>query len=746
MVKKRISKKTNDTFVVIGLVLVFLSILFLSSFFINIERDASLFTLIRNLFGYSTIFTTFFLFNLGLKFIGIKYPLNSLSSIIAQFFLLFLIPATLLSFSVGDREILRETEEAFQSGGYVGYFIIVNIFGETFPINPLIRLLVFIGVILLSPVALSIGINKIIQTITRIGKILLNLFVELNNQEDSNKKGDHNVEDLEASTFGDFNKYIKYKDNQKEVKNDISQIEKEERSKSKEYSKPDLGVDVTEVSIGEKGLNLDSTRYPNWKLPPLSLLIPFKKSNKNEPMIVQNSKVIEQTLMSFGIEAKVVETYVGPSIVQYALNLPLGTKVEKVINLSANLALALGVDSKAIRIDSIIDTTYLGIEVPRTTREMVRIKEIMGSSIMQNSNYILPVPIGIDITGNYLIADIQKMPHLLIAGATGSGKSVLTNGFITSLIMNKTPDELRLILIDPKQVEFMDYNGIAHLLHPVITEMDKAVNALKWAVKEMEKRYSILAEHQVRNIEGYNKKLGFSAMPYIVIVIDEMADMMMTTNKVDSEVAIVRLAQKARAVGIHLVLATQRPSVNVITGIIKANIPGRIAMSVTSSTDSRVIIDRIGAESLMGKGDLLYKAPDKTKALRLQCANVEQEEIIRVVEFIKQQAPEVEYIPEITEKQGNNGLDESTSDENNLLISNNSLLEQAIRIVVQSKKGSSSYLQRRLGIGFNRAANLLDQLEELGVVGPANGSKPREVLVHDADQFIADLKQTKSFY
>jgi S-DNA-T family DNA segregation ATPase FtsK/SpoIIIE len=222
--------------------------------------------------------------------------------------------------------------------------------------------------------------------------------------------------------------------------------------------------------------------------------------------------------------------------------------------------------------------------------------------------------------------------------------------------------------------------------------------------------------------------------------------MMMTTNKVDSEVAIVRLAQKARAVGIHLVLATQRPSVNVITGIIKANIPGRIAMSVTSSTDSRVIIDRIGAESLMGKGDLLYKAPDKTKALRLQCANVEQEEIIRVVEFIKQQAPEVEYIPEITEKQGNNGLDESTSDENNLLISNNSLLEQAIRIVVQSKKGSSSYLQRRLGIGFNRAANLLDQLEELGVVGPANGSKPREVLVHDADQFIADLKQTKSFY
>jgi S-DNA-T family DNA segregation ATPase FtsK/SpoIIIE len=356
---------------------------------------------------------------------------------------------------------------------------------------------------------------------------------------------------------------------------------------------------------------------------------------------------------------------------------------------------------------------------------------------MSGTKATLPIPIGKDINGDQIIGDIQKMPHLLIAGATGSGKSVLTNGFITSLIMKKTPDELKLILVDPKQVEFIDYNGIPHLLHPVITDMDLVVKALKWSVAEMDKRYSILAANLVRNIEGYNNKMGFAAMPYIVIVIDEMADMMMTSNKIESENSIVRLAQKARAVGIHLILATQRPSVNVITGIIKANIPGRIAMSVTSSTDSRVILDRIGAESLMGKGDLLYKAPDKTKSVRLQCPNIEQEEITRIVDFIKSQEPEYEYplnFSEITlddEKNNANFLNE---------VSEDSMVEQAIRIVVQSRKGSSSYLQRRLGIGFNRAAKLLEELEEAGVVGPSNGSKPREVLIGDADEFIKQLK------
>ena len=298
---------------------------------------------------------------------------------------------------------------------------------------------------------------------------------------------------------------------------------------------------------------------------------------------------------------------------------------------------------------------------------------------------------------------------------------------------------MKLILVDPKQVELSDYNDIPHLLTPVITDMDKVVNALKWAVAEMDKRYTNLRMEQVRDIVGYNEKKGFAAMPYIVIVIDEMADMMMTANRVEAETAIVRLAQKARAVGIHLILATQRPSVNVITGIIKANIPGRVGMSVTSSTDSRVILDRIGAESLMGNGDLLYKAPDKPKSARLQGSFVDQQEVIRIVDFIKSQAPEVEYANEITEKHVMPGEDvDAMGTAAN--IGNGSLLEQAIRIAVQYQKGSSSFLQRKLNIGFNKAAQLVEELEELGVVGPQNGAKPREVLISDAEEFIASIK------
>lgn len=737
--KQTITYDSRETATILGLSSIFGAIIFILSFFINVDREGNLFFIVRSLFGNSTILTGVFLLNLGLRFLGFRFPFSRTDSLIGQFLLIFLFPALLTSFGGGDRELLRDFSEASKSGGIVGSFIVIQILGETIPTQPATRVIVFIANLIVFPIALAVGVSRVVQAMAFFGRSVLNFFVDFK-KSNSEEEGEP-LEETEPSTFGDFNKFVKNKDNktstskslrQQELDQDETRQEGRKTSKSKGRE-----VSILETSIGEEGLNQEFLRYPNWKLPPLSLLIPFKKSNQNEPSIGQNAKVIEQTLSSFGVEAKVVEAYLGPSVVQYALNLPLGTKVEKVVNLSANLALALGVDSKAVRIDSIPETTFLGIEIPRVSRDMVRIKELMSSDAMQQTESILPVPIGKDINGDPIIGDIQKMPHLLIAGATGSGKSVLTNGFINSLIMMKTPDELKLILVDPKQVEFMDYNGIAHLLTPVVTEMERAVNALKWAVGEMEKRYSILAQDQVRNIEGYNQKKGFAAMPYIVIVIDEMADMMMTSNKVEAEVAIVRLAQKARAVGIHLILATQRPSVNVITGIIKANIPGRVAMSVTSSTDSRVILDRMGAESLMGKGDLLYKAPDKTKSLRLQCANIEQQEVIRVVDFIKSQAPEVEYIPEITEKQSTILGDESKAVGG---VNENNILEQAIRIVVQSGKGSSSYLQRRLGIGFNRAANLLDELEELGVVGPANGSKPREVLVGDADEFITGLK------
>lgn len=498
-------------------------------------------------------------------------------------------------------------------------------------------------------------------------------------------------------------------------------------------------VQITEAQL-EDGLSQSSLKYPGWQLPPVSLLSPYKKIKPKDADTQHNAEVIIKTLASFGIDAEVVEAYIGPSVVRYALSIPLGVKVDKVANLAPTLALGLGADSKAIRVDNIPGTTYLGIEVPRQSRDYVMIRELMESEVMQSNKLMLPATIGKDIDGDAIVVDIQKMPHLLIAGATGSGKSVLTNSFIISLLMNRSPDELRLILVDPKQVELMDYNGIPHLLTPVITDMSKVVNAMKWAVNEMERRYTVLAHNQTRNIEDFNKKMEFAAMPYIVVVIDEMADMMMTANRVDAENAIVRLTQKARAVGIHLILATQRPSVNVITGIIKANVPARIGMSVASAVDSRVILDSQGAESLMGKGDLLYNSPGQGRMQRLQGPSISGEEIARVVNFIKSQAPEVQYVTSILEDTAAGSALAGGGEDN---LSEDDQFAAAVRVVVNHQKGSASFLQRRLGVGFNRAARLLEEMEELGVVGQANGSKPREVLVTDADDFLNTLRSNE---
>lgn len=735
--KKHPTYDSKETKTVLGLLCILLGIFFLISIF-TVSTEANLFTQARTLFGQSTLLTAFFLISVGLYYLGIELPFTKPLSLVAQLALVFLIPALITSFATGEFEIYRFSGQYDKIlGGSVGYFIVTNVLQESIPTQPATRLILVLANLIFLPVALSLSVSQIIEFSGRALTAIKNFFfVDVEDEEEEQ------VEPDGKARFGDFNKLLQNKKDAKKAQEDKDDEEEGEPIPSRRIktSHSEKEVSVHEAQIGEDGLKQDTLKYPGWKLPPLSLLIPYKKSTGKEPTIEQNAQIIEQTLASFGVDAKVEESFVGPSVIQYALNLPLGTKVEKIIGLSANLALALGVDSKAVRIESIPETTYLGIEVPRSQREMVRFKELMESGEMQNNSMSLPVPIGKDIDGTAIIADIRKMPHLLIAGATGSGKSVLTNSFISSLLMNSTPDEVKLILVDPKQVELSDYNGIPHLLAPVITDMDKVVNALKWAVSEMEKRYTNLKNEQVRDIVGFNDKKGFAAMPFIVIVIDEMADMMMTANRVEAETAIVRLAQKARAVGIHLILATQRPSVNVITGIIKANIPGRVGMSVTSSTDSRVILDRIGAESLLGNGDLLYKAPDKPKAARLQGSFVDQQEVIRIVDFIKSQAPEVEYSNEIVEKQLMPGEEPDGNFANDGSIAKGSLLEQSIRIAVQYQKGSSSFLQRKLNIGFNKAAQLVEELEALGVVGPQNGAKPREVLISDAEEFIASMK------
>lgn len=734
--KKHVTYDSRETSTVIGLISLLLGIFFLITLFSLTDTQNNLFTQARGLFGFSTVVTVVFLFSLGIHFLGSKLSFSSTRSVVAQGILVFLVPALLTAFATSERELNRGEQGL---GGLVGGFIVKNIFGSSFPVEFGTRIILLLAVLIVAPIAISMSISEIIDKIAIFLGWLGKVYTFLFNREKTEVDEKQIEVPEKAARLGDFNDLIRQKKNMPAHKDDDDDEEDQIKPLPvKRAQTLNSDIEIKEGEIGEDGLKQDDLKYPNWKLPPLSLLIPFKKARAHEPAIDQNARIIEQILASFGIEAKVEESYIGPSVIQYALNIPLGIKVAKVSTLSENIALALGVDSKAVRIESIPETTYLGIEMPRSKRDMVRFKEIMESDEMETTSMFLPVPIGKNIDGSSVIGDIQKMPHLLIAGATGSGKSVLTNSFISSILMKKTPDEVKFILVDPKQVELSDYNGIPHLLTPVITDMKQVVNALQWAVKEMEIRYSNLAREQVRNIQGYNEKRGFAAMPYIVIVIDEMADMMMTANKVDAETAIVRLAQKARAVGIHLILATQRPSVNVITGIIKANIPGRIGMSVTSSTDSRVILDRIGAESLLGYGDLLYKAPDKPKSSRLQSAFIDQQEVVRIVDFLKSQAPEVEYVNEIIANQ--NPEKEEGSAEEGEFGNTGDMLEQAIRIVVTSQKGSSSFLQRRLRIGFNRAASLLEELEELGVVGPANGSKPREVLISDADAFIQSLR------
>ncbi len=472
-----------------------------------------------------------------------------------------------------------------------------------------------------------------------------------------------------------------------------------------------------------------------WEYPPLSLLSddPGKKADRGD--INKIASLIEKTLSSFSVAARVAEVNLGPAVTQYALEIALGTKVSKITSLANDLALATEAPTGQIRIEAPIPGRNLvGIEIPNRSLEVVTLKTMLASTVMQKSKSKLAVSLGLDVSGAPLIADISKMPHVLIAGTTGSGKSVLMNAFITSLLFRASPQEVKMILIDPKRVELTSYNGIPHLLTPVIVDVEKILSALKWATGEMDRRYKIFAERGVRNIDSYNELSGFQAMPYIIIIIDELADLMMFAP-VEVEDTITRLAQMARAVGIHLVIATQRPSVNVITGLIKANIPSRVAFNVSSMIDSRVILDMPGAEKLLGRGDMLYVPPDQAKPTRIQGAFVSEKETKKLVEFLKSKNVAVEYTEEIInqpistgKKGGSMGADGHDAD-----------FEQAVRIVCQFKQASSSFLQRKMSIGYAKAARLIDMLEEAGVVGHPEGSKPRDVLIHDPEEFLRSL-------
>ncbi|WP_144352833.1 FtsK/SpoIIIE family DNA translocase [Sporomusa termitida] len=473
---------------------------------------------------------------------------------------------------------------------------------------------------------------------------------------------------------------------------------------------------------------------PAYGLPPVSLL---KKPNRIRltrvpKEVADNARILEQTLDSFGVSAKVINTCQGPTVTRYELEPAPGVKVSKIVNLADDLSLKLA--SSGVRIEAPIPgKAAIGIEVPNKELSGVALREVLESDEFQRSSSGLTVALGKDIAGQPIVTDLAKMPHLLVAGATGSGKSVCINTLITSVLFKARPDEVKLVLIDPKMVELSNYNGIPHLLTPVVTDAKKAASALNWAVQEMERRYEVFATAGVRDISRYNELHPESRLPLILIIIDELADLMMVAP-VDVEDAICRLAQKARAAGLHLVLATQRPSVDVITGTIKANVPSRISFAVSSQVDSRTILDMAGAEKLLGKGDMLFYPVGAAKPLRVQGAFIGDTEVEDLVAYIKAQAE-----PEYTE--GITTVEAGSADKEEAAHYEDELLEEAVRMVLETGQASVSMLQRKFRIGYTRAARLIDTMEEMKIVGPNIGSKAREIIMNSEQVYSRYFKK-----
>lgn len=524
---------------------------------------------------------------------------------------------------------------------------------------------------------------------------------------------------------------------------------------TKEKKNP-LKINRPAEKATEEQTALVATRDPNWQAPSLDLL-EKNESGADAGDTRQNAQIIHDTLSEFNIDVEMGDINVGPKVTQYTLRPPSGVKLTRITALETNIALNLAAQS--LRIEAPIPgQKAVGIEVPNRKAADVRLFGTLNSKQWKSARDPLSFAIGKDISGQVVVGELGKMPHLLIAGQTGSGKSVMINTLLSSLLYRNSPSDMKLILVDPKQVEMAPYEDIPHLLTPVITEPEKTISALKWAVNEMERRYKLLAAEKIRNIKDYNQKLQSrgkkiaiadengniqehedGSMPYIVIVVDEMADLMMIAKR-DVEALIVRLAQKARAVGIHLVLATQRPSVDVITGLIKANVPARISFTVASQVDSMTILDQAGAEKLLGQGDMLFYTPSMSKPKRIQGAWVTDGEVNRVTDHLRMQlSPQYndEVVAQPVQLNGKGGVVVSLDGGGD----GDAMFKDAVRVVTESRRASTSLLQMRLKIGYGRAARIIAEMEEQGIVGPANGSKPREVLISS----IEDLGASDQF-
>lgn len=726
---KDLTIKSKETQIFIGLVLVVLGV----SFIINNSLDNTLSKTINQFFGQTTYLVGLILGVIGFRLIDLDLFITK------KRFLYGLIIGLLAIMPLLQAIIATtgQTNNYINGGGQIGLLMhnwFYSLMGPAAEIGLLIVILI-VAISLLSGISLgqfSDSFKKIIQA----GQ---DLILKITKREKNKSASEDEPDIIDSSKIGL---------DDKEDLEDLANLKLEELDNPK--SKREKGIDENKIAkedpkqisvkFGKTLHNKENSdqkkykpRFPHWNFPPLDLLTPSEPDQSDESSIRENGRAIEQTLANFNIQAKVTKIYKGPRVIQYGINLASGTRASKVKNLAKDLSLALAAESDSIRIDSIEGTSLIGVEVPRKDPASVRLHEIIKGTNIEDQKIKLPLYIGKDIIGNLIVKDLTTMPHLLIAGATGTGKSVSMNSIIVGMLMKYSPDDLKFILVDPKMVELSLYNSIPHLLTPVITEKDKVINSLEWALAEMHNRYTLFKEKRVRNITEYNE-LGLNRMPYIIVAVDEMADLILTARN-EIEQKIVRLAQLARATGIHLILATQRPSVNVITGLIKANVPARLALGVTSSVDSRVIIDQVGAETLLGKGDLLMKTPTSVKIKRIQGAFVSNKEIQKVTDFIRKQTKlsdneiydEAVISPQTEQRGGQAG-------EGGVNISDDPLFNEAVEVVINAGKASSSYLQRQLNIGFNRAARLIDQMEEAGIVGAAKGQKPREVLISNIDE------------
>lgn len=747
------SKKTKNNLSynneIIGVIFITLGILIGISLYS--KSNAILFSFLRkviiSLVGVGAFFVPFIIIFLGTLYIANK-KLSKLNTrfyglvLLAVISVLFIQIITIEDFYNGIlidalKNIINSNE--VMHGGILFLLIDIPLYkllGAAGSIIVFISLLIiaFMMIFKFSLYDFSLAIKNLITTDSPKRKKVIEEKPQLVNvpQEFSSAEENSNVKDKDNFIKG-LNNKIKILDFMREsaLEQDANLDNKDTVIESNSKKNASLDNEVKEMinkelsqKIEEKNLYNDCEYvFPSPELLNPNMALKMNKEDKKD--LLNNANKLEETLSSFGVEAKVLQVTKGPSVTRFELQPNAGVKVSKIVNLSDDIALSLA--ASGVRIEAPIPgKSAVGIEVPNKDLMPVFLREVLESEEFKNSSKNLAFSLGKDISGNCVVSDLTKMPHLLIAGATGSGKSVCINTLIISLLFKYSPDNVKLLMIDPKVVELNVYNGIPHLLIPVVTDPKKAAAALNWAVNEMTRRYKLFADNGVRNIEGFNELFNKGKiqekLPWIVIIVDELADLMMVCPH-DVEDYIGRLAQMARAAGMHLVIATQRPSVDVITGVIKANIPSRISFAVSSQVDSRTILDSSGAEKLLGKGDMLFYPVGESKPLRVQGAFISEEEVERVVSFIKNQKQEINYESQIIEHINNEASDNTDTDEED------ELLEEAIKMVVECGQASTSLIQRRLRIGYNRAARIMEQLEERRIISPKDGSKPRQILV-----------------